>query len=92
MQDDMEATPQRSSRFDLRHRRPLPKSEGMKDLRTPKTVNKKEFPLPSTLHAQTIQTPTEEKSILSNPIILWIIGLALGLIFSTVLIAILANN
>lgn len=88
MQDDLAKAPP-PSRFDLRHRRPLPKSERMEDLRTPPKNNKfEDFPLPSINHTQTLQAPTKEQNILSNPALLWILGLALGLILSTIILAI----
>ena len=88
MQDDLATAPS-PSRFDLRHSRPLPKSEQMEDLRIPPPKNDlQEYPLPSINHTQTLLAPIKEKSILSSPTFLWILGLALGLIFSTILLVI----
>ena len=89
MKDDMIAAP-KPSRFDLRHSRSLPKSKRMEDLRTsvaaPASAN---YPLPANNKPQTLQTPVKEQNILSNPILLWMLGITLGLIFSTIIFAIM---
>jgi len=84
--DDM-TTVNPPSRFELRHRRPLAKSERMEDLRYPTTNDDQTVASATTKPKQAIQPPTNEQNPVFSPAILWMLGLALGLILLVIILA-----
>ena len=89
MQQDLAAAAP-PSRFELRHKRPLPPSQRMEDLRPqPPEVP---LPLPSTTHQPLLPPPSNVPTqALSSGIFLWIAGLILSLILLMITIAIIAT-
>lgn len=84
MQQDLAAASP-PSRFDMRHRRPLPKSQRMEDLRQQPKDEPLRLPLPAN---KLLAPPPAPRSSLNSPIFLWIAGLILALILLMILIAI----
>lgn len=92
MQDDLVKT-NPPSRFDLRHRKPLPKSEKMEDLRqTKKEDTTIDYPQTPPKNQRTLKEPQKrETTIWSNPIFLWTSGITLSGILLTIILAITVN-
>lgn len=84
MQQDLAAAAP-PSRFDMRHRRPLPKSQRMEDLRQKPPEETLVLPLPAN---KTLTPPLVSDRQLSSPIFIWIAGLVLALILFIIIIAI----
>jgi hypothetical protein len=84
MQQDLAAAAA-PSRFDLRHRRPLPKSERMEDLRQ-KPIEEP-LKLPLSAH-KPLTPPSSQTNYLTHPVFLWIAGLILFAILLIIIVAI----
>lgn len=84
MQQDLAAASP-PSRFDLRHRRPLPKSQRMEDLRQKPPEETLALPLRAN---KTLTPPVVSDRQLSSPIFLWLAGLILALILLIIIVAI----
>lgn len=87
MQQDLAAAAP-PSRFDVRHRRPLPKSQRMEDLR--QKPPEKALSLP--LHAnKTLTPPVVSDHNITSPIFLWIAGSILALILLLIIVTIITT-
>ena len=84
MQQDLAAAAP-PSRFDVRHRRPLPKSQRMEDLRQKPVEEPLSLPISAN---KSLTPPAPPANTISQPIFLWIAGLVLFLVLFMIVIAI----
>ena len=92
MQDDL-ATAPKPSRFELRHRRPLPKNNSMSDLQVKPIADQPDpdFPLPAIKKNSTLNAPPSTKNSFTSPLFLWLVGITLTAILVFIIIALISN-
>jgi len=89
MQDDLAST-KAPSRFDLRHKRPLPKSKDMADLRTPIKGSEPKIPFKATKRHPKLHSPPPKNNYFATPPVLWTLGIILTIILFVIIFAIIA--